>query len=68
MTLFLVKLETLFIPATEILGGIAQQDDPPAGTGRLLMAAMERLKEPELANPPSPSGLKPEAIPEEPNP
>lgn len=42
----------LFFPPSEILEAIARKEDPAAGTGRLLIAAMERLKDPELANPP----------------
>jgi hypothetical protein len=42
----------LFFPPPEILDAIAQQVDPAAGTSGLLMAAMERLKDPLLVNPP----------------
>lgn len=42
----------LFVPSAEILGAIAQQVDPAAGTSGLLLAAMEPLKDPLLANPP----------------
>ncbi len=42
----------LFFPPSAILESIARLGEPAAGTGRLLMAAMEHLKEPELANPP----------------
>ena len=42
----------LFFPPSEIMESIAVLGEPAAGTGQLLTAAMERLKDPELANPP----------------
>ena len=42
----------LFFPPPEILDAIAQRVDPAAGTSGLLMAALERLKDPLLVNPP----------------
>jgi hypothetical protein len=42
----------LFFPPHEILDAMNLRVDPAAGTSGLLVAAMGRLKEPQLVNPP----------------
>lgn len=42
----------LFFPPPEVLEAICAQIEPTAGTSGMLMAAMERLNDPLLVNPP----------------
>jgi hypothetical protein len=48
----MTESDLLFFPPAGILEAMAKQVDPAVGTSGLLMAGIERLKDPLLVNPP----------------